>query len=101
MCIRDSKNPIHYRDTIELGYRLQGNGTAAADLLAHWTGNDVNNGGESWQQQMNAWSQWYSTEFPTAAPVANLDAANAGVDRVADGEAILSTSSDFGGRFVR
>ena len=98
---RRPKNPIHYRDTIELGYRLQGNGTAAADLLAHWTGNDVNNGGESWQQQMNAWSQWYSTEFPTAAPVANLDAANAGLDRVADGEAILSTSSDFGGRFVR
>jgi len=44
---RRPKNPVHYRDTIELGYRLQGDGTAAADLLAHWTGSDVSNGGDS------------------------------------------------------
>ena len=98
---RRPKNPVHYRDTIELGHRLQGNGTAAADLLAHWNGTDVNNAGDSWQQQINGWSRWYSTEFPSAAPIANFDAANAGFDRVADREALITTSSDDGGAFVR
>ncbi len=98
---RRPKNPVHYRDAIELGYRLQGNGTAAADLLAHWSGTDVSNGGDSWQQQMSAWSKWYSNEFPTAAPMANFDAANGGFEKVADREAILSTSSNTGGTFVR
>jgi len=98
---RRPKNPVHYRDTIELGYRLQGNGTAAADLLAHWTGTDVSNSGDSWQQQMGDWSQWYSAEFPSGTPIANFDAANDGFDRVADREALLSTSGDNGGVLIR
>ncbi len=96
---RRPKNPIHYRDAIELGYRLQGDATAASDLLAHWTGTEV--GGDSWQQQMNAWNQWYATEFPSAAPVAKYNAAEAGFESVADREAILSTSADSGGTFIR
>ena len=98
---RRPKNPIHYRDTIELGHRLQGNGTAAADLLAHWNGADVSNAGDSWQQRMNGWSRWYSSEFPSAAPIANLDAASAGLESVADREALITTSGDNGGTFVR
>ncbi len=96
---RRPKNPVHYRDAIELGYRLQGEATAAANLLAHWSGIKV--GGESWQQQMNAWNQWYATEFPSAAPVAKYDAIKAGFETVADREAILSTSVDADGTFIR
>jgi len=58
---------------------------------------NVSRGGDSWQQQMNAWSQWYSNEFPSAAPMANF----AGGERVADREALLSTSSDDAGTFSR
>ena len=96
---RRPKNPIHYRDAIELGYRLQGDSTAAADLLAHWTGTEV--GGDSWQQQMNAWNQWYAAEYPSAAPAAKYEAAEAGFETVADQEAIINTSIDSGGTFVR
>ncbi len=98
---RRPKDPIHYRDVIELGYRLQGDATAASGLLAHWTGSDVGSDGDSWQQQMGAWNQWYAGEFPSAAPVATLESVPASLERVADRDSILNTSGNSGGIFIQ
>ncbi len=87
---RRPKDPVHYRDVIELGYRLEGKSAAAVNLLAYWTGNDASRNVDSWQQQLGDWSQWYAGEFPTAAPIAT---ASAGEDRVAEREMILDASN--------
>jgi len=96
---RRPKDPVHYRDAIELGYRLQGQSDAAANLLSHWTGAEVSNDSQTWQQQMNAWTQWYSAEFPSAAPMTT--GGFEGVSRVAEREAIINASSNTGDTFIR
>ena len=70
---RRPKAAIHYRDAIDLGYRLRNNSDAASKLLSHWTGRDEPASG-SWKDKMDMWSSWYAREYP-------------------DGEAILASNS--------
>ena len=65
---RRPKAPIHYRDAIDLGYRLRGNSDEASKLLSHWTGRDTPASG-SWNDKMDVWSNWYTREFPNGEPI--------------------------------
>jgi putative heme-binding domain-containing protein len=56
----------HYREVIQLGNRLRGNGAElASQVLSHWSG-DSNSPEGDWKDKMAAWSQWYETKFPEA-----------------------------------
>ena len=68
------KEAFHYRQVIEIGYRLRGQGAhLAADLLQHWSGQPevAANKSPDWKARLAHWSSWYETRF-------------------ADGEAIVS-----------
>lgn len=64
---RDAK---HYRDVIELGYRMRENGIApTSQLLQHWSGTILPGDGKDWRTRMDAWKIWYQETFPSGQPV--------------------------------
>jgi len=67
---RKPREAKHYRDVIELGYRLRENGLQSTNqLLQHWSGTILPVDGKNWQANIQAWSMWYQETFPTAQPV--------------------------------
>ena len=73
---RRPRQASHYRDVIELGYRLREPGIDAThQLLRHWSGKESSTDGQSWEEILNGWNRWYQTEFPTADPI-DIPAAN-------------------------
>lgn len=68
---RRPRDPVFYRTTIELGYRLrQQNSAAAVALLEHWTGHKMEKTSQSWRQPLAQWSRWYEETFPDADAIA-------------------------------
>ena len=59
------QDPEHLRQVILCGLRLGGDGgSVAAQLLAFWTGEEVAEHGQSWQQDLGNWQKWFSTNHP-------------------------------------
>ena len=79
---RKPREARHYRDTIELGYRLRQQGaTEAIQLLKHWTGEELETDGKNWDAQLADWQGWFQQTWPhepalslvsTSKPVAGL-----------------------------
>ncbi len=68
---RRPRDPMFYRTTIELGFRLrQQNSAAAVALLEHWTGNQMESTSQSWRGPLVQWSRWYEETFPDAEVIA-------------------------------
>ncbi len=64
---RDAK---YYRQVIELGYRLRGKGAVAAcKLIQHWSGEQIVQPEQGWEQQLQACRTWYRRQFPEAAKI--------------------------------
>ena len=60
------KEALHYRQVIETGYRLRGQGAhLAANLLRHWSGQPEVEANKSsdWRARLTLWSSWYETHF--------------------------------------
>ncbi len=67
---RKPREAQHYRDVIELGYRLRENGLQSTNaLLQHWSGTILPIDPKDWQANIEAWSYWYRETFPNAQPV--------------------------------
>lgn len=59
---RDAK---HYRNVIQLGYRLRGEGSnATVRLLEHWSGEQKSESNASWDVAMNQWRTWFHEKWP-------------------------------------
>ena len=67
------KEALHYRQVIELGYRLRGQGAhLAANLLQHWSGQPEVEANKSpeWKTRLTHWSNWYETRFADGQTIA-------------------------------
>ena len=61
----------YYRQVIEAGYRLRGQGAhLAADLLLYWSGQTEANKTPDWQTRLAEWSAWYENTFPKSEAIA-------------------------------
>ena len=59
----------YYRNVILCGLRLgDEGGLLAAKLLTHWTGTPQGEPEAKWPQQLEAWQEWFTTEYPDALP---------------------------------
>ena len=56
----------YFRDLIQLGYRMRGNGAPAAiKLLENWSERKTDTAvGFEWLVQLEDWQRWFQTEFP-------------------------------------
>ena len=62
---RRPRNPGHYRDVIQLGFRLRAEGAKrAARLLEHWTGESSGPVTEDWAELMSHWKVWFESNYP-------------------------------------
>jgi putative heme-binding domain-containing protein len=78
-CIQSVKlrpvDPQHYREIIELGYRLRNDhAKTVSKILAMWTERDINDSNQTWEQQLEDWSKWYHEEWPNEQQVDVQDA---------------------------
>ena len=65
------KEAKHYRQAIEVGYRLRGEGAhLAANLLHHWSGQVEADKTPDWQTRLETWSKWYKRNFPEGEAIA-------------------------------
>ena len=64
---RDSK---HYRHAIQVGYRIRGEGaTTSAKLIQHWSGGELINVNQGWQEQLESCKEWFEGQFPEESPI--------------------------------
>lgn len=62
---RRPRDAGHYREVIELGYRLRADGAKkAARLLNHWAGESVATPTDDWQTTMGKWKNWFESRYP-------------------------------------
>lgn len=60
----------YYRQVLQLGYRLRGQGAlGAAKLLHHWSGITTPLSTDPWQTQLASWNQWHQQQFPQAKAI--------------------------------
>lgn len=58
------KEALHYRQVIETGYRLRGQGAhQAANLLKHWSGQAEAKQSSDWKTRLAYWSNWHQNNF--------------------------------------
>ncbi len=63
------QEPQHLRQVILCGLRLgEYGGTEAAQLLSFWTGEQLTENDQNWQESMRKWQQWFATNHPDLAP---------------------------------
>ena len=63
------QEPQHLRQVILCGLRLgEYGGTEAAQLLSFWTGEQLTDNDQTWQESMQEWQQWFATNHPDLAP---------------------------------
>lgn len=61
----------HFRDLIELGYRLgETRGTLAARLVEHWADQPVCDETAGWKTALTECSEWFQTSWPDEQPIA-------------------------------
>ncbi len=61
----------HFRDLIELGWRLGAEGGATAALLVElWAGNELVSDGDDWQAALQNCTRWFEQQWPAETPVA-------------------------------
>ena len=67
---RRPRDAQHYRNVIDLGYRLRGKGIhKTVRLLEHWSRANRPNEGKSWKATMDDWKKWYDVTFPQSEPI--------------------------------
>jgi putative heme-binding domain-containing protein len=67
---RRPRDAQHYRNVIDLGYRLRGEGISkTVRLLEHWSQAKRPNEGKSWKETMDDWKNWYDVTFPESEPI--------------------------------
>lgn len=67
---RRPRDPVHYHDAIEMGYRLRSDGAQdTVRLLKHWAGEEVEGAKGDWRAQLIAWQNWYQTKWPEGPSV--------------------------------
>ena len=67
------KEAVHYRQVLEVGYRLRGQGAhLAANLLQHWSAQPEVEANKSsdWRTRLTLWSTWYETHFADGQAIA-------------------------------
>ena len=67
---RRPREPQHYRDVIELGYRLRNAGALdAVKLLEFWSQESPVYVNDNWQSRLDNWSQWFQQKWPDQAEI--------------------------------
>ena len=62
---RRPRGARHFKDAIELGFRLRQQGAEETlQLLQHWAGEDAGAEGKDWNQKLSAWQSWYQQRWP-------------------------------------
>src|SRR5690606_8696947 len=62
---KNTDDPETIRQVILLGVKLQEPAVPAmVALLRHWTGQDLLEDNAPWKDQIQAWQEWYSDEYP-------------------------------------
>ncbi len=62
----------HYRDLIELAWRLGNSGASeATQLINHWADQPVTGQATGWQQALQNCTSWYQQKWPDAEPVSS------------------------------
>ena len=73
------REPKFIRQAILTGYQLRDTGTeTTSKLLMHWTGNQIEGEGYTWQTRMQAWAQWFNETYPDVDPITFNDAEKIG-----------------------
>lgn len=66
----------HFRDLIELGWRLGAEGgAAAATLVEFWAGSELVGDGDDWQAALQNCTRWFEQQWPAETPVSKPSAA--------------------------
>ena len=85
---RRPKDAQYYRQVIELGYRLRGNGAlAASKLMQHWSAERLIQPGQNWEQQLQTWKTWFEQRYPKESPI-SIPNNNATVGRYSVGQVL-------------
>ncbi len=67
---RRPKDAIHYKNVIQLGYRLGSDGAnKAAALLEHWSGEKIGTTSGEWTSVLQQWKEWYEVKWPEEAKI--------------------------------
>ena len=92
---RRPRGARHFRDLIELGYRLRGqDGNGTSNLLTHWSGEEIADSTGDWNSKMDAWRDWFGKKFPGESQiVANVKSEKVGRYSV---DQLLANLGEFG-----
>lgn len=76
---RRPKEAQHFRDVIELGYRLRNEGaTDAVNLLEYWSGETPEYTAQDWRSRLQAWNGWFNQKWPDQPALADQAAVKSG-----------------------
>ncbi|MEL7499245.1 MAG: c-type cytochrome [Planctomycetota bacterium] len=60
----------HFRDAIQIGYRVRGEGArSAAKLIQHWAGDALVDPTATWETQLKECRDWYASQFPNESAI--------------------------------
>jgi putative heme-binding domain-containing protein len=67
---RRPREAQHFRDVIELGYRLRNHGADdVVDLLEFWSAEQPQYAAADWQSKLSAWQTWFAQQWPDESAI--------------------------------